>query len=252
MKRIFITILIILQLSSCGVQNMQRRPSPNFEVSVKSNKIDKKSLEYQMYEAVHIKNDSDRYKKMKFLLENGADANRMSGKIKWVETNPLWSCCENPKLAELLISYGADVKKRPYVASLISYINLADKNPREDRKMFYEKHPLVPIIYEHEMYESVKILLRSGADPNFKCIYGEKSLFPATDWNYKRYFSKHGKTAINYCVEGNFLSLFSLLIDYGAKLDKESIRLSKETTAQTGSFEMEELVKLHWKLQNEK
>ncbi len=231
---------------------MQRSSSSNFAVLVKSNKIDKKSQEYEMYEAVHIKDDSDRYEKMKFLLENGCNPNKMYGKIKWVDTNPLWVCCGNPKLAELLISYGADVKKRPYVASLISYINLADKNPREDRKMFYEKHPQVSIIYEHEMYESVKILLRSGADPNFKCIYGEKSLFPATDWNYKRYFSKHGKTAINYCVEGNFLSLFSLLIDYGAKVDKESLRLAKETTEQTCSSEMEELVKMHWKLQNEK
>ena len=163
----------------------------------------------------------------------------------------LWICCTNPKLTELLISYGADVTNRPYIASLISYVNLADKDPIKERAAFYKEHSEVSITYEHDVYQSVKILLESGADPNFKCIYGEKSLFPATDWNYRRYFEKHGKSAINYCIEENFLTLFPLLIEYGAKLDEESLRLAKATTEQTGSSEMEELVKKQWKIQSQ-
>ena len=92
--------------------------------------------------------------------------------------------------------------------------------------------------------------MENGADPNLKCIYEEKILFPATDWNYKRYFNKHGKSAINYCIKENFLLLFPHLIEYGAIIDDESLKFASETTERTGSSEMEELVKEQWKKQN--
>ena len=95
------------------------------------------------------------------------------------------------------------------------------------------------------------MLLDSGADVNMKYTGTNKILIPATDWNYRRYFEKHGKSAINYCIEENFLTLFPLLIEYGAKLDEESLRLAKATTEQTGSSEMEELVKKQWKIQSQ-
>lgn len=205
-----------------------------------------------MKTALLITDKDERYKRVEKLLKQGADPNKMAGQFKWVDTNPLWSYCADPKLTELLISYGANVTNRPYIASLISYVNLADRNPNKEREAFYKEHPQVSITYEHDVYESVKILLENGANPNLKCIYGEKILFPATDWNYKRYFKKHGKSAINYCIKDNYLLLFPLLIEYGAKLDEESLKLAEETTEHTGSSEMEELVKRQWELQSAK
>ena len=162
----------------------------------------------------------------------------------------MWICCANPKLTELLISYGADVTNRPYIASLISYVNLADKDPIKERAAFYKEHSEVSITYEHDVYQSVKILLESGADPNFKCIYGEKSLFPATDWNYRRYFNKYGDTAINQAIKYNAFKITKLLIAYGAKLDDKSFAAVKKATELSGSTEMEELVKAQWIRQN--
>ena len=231
---------------------MFRSPTPGFGFTSKTYDVDETSLEYQMELALLTTDDDARYREVEKLLKKGADPNKKAGQFKWVDTNPLWNCCSNPKLTKLLISYGADVKNRPYVASLISYVNLSDKNPNKERESFYREHPQVSVIYEHDVYQSVKILLESGADPNLKCIYGEKILFPATDWNYKRYFKKYGKSAINYCIEENYLLLFPLLIEYGARLDEVSLKLAKETTKRTGSNEMEELVKKHWNLQNEK
>ncbi|MGN0350375.1 MAG: hypothetical protein ACI4ES_01900 [Roseburia sp.] len=245
MKKLLFILVIDLLFLSCGERKMFRKTAPYFTV-------DESSLPYQMEKALLITNDDERYQKVEELLQRGADPNKKTGQFKWLDTNPLWTYCSNLKLAELLISYGADVKKRPYIASLISYVNLADKNPNKECESFYREHPQVLITYEHDVYQSVKLLLESGADPNLKCIYGEKRLFPATDWNYRRYFKKHGKSAINYCIERNFLTLFSLLVEYGAILDEESLKLAQETTKSTDSSEMEELVKKLWNLQNEK
>ena len=250
MKKLLFILTIDLLFLSCGERRMFRSPTPGFGFTSKIYKVDEKSLEYQMNKALLITDEDECYQKVEELLKQGADPNKKAGQFKWIDTNPLWNCCAKPKLTELLISYGANITNRPYIASLISYVNLADKNPDKERETFYKEHPQVSVTYEHDVYESVRILLENGADPNLKCIYGEKILFPATDWNYKRYFNKHGETAVNYCIKGNFLTLFSLLIEYGAIINDESLKLASETTERTGSSEMEELVKEQWKKQN--
>ncbi|MGN0740528.1 MAG: ankyrin repeat domain-containing protein [Treponema sp.] len=241
----------LLLLSSCGERKTFRSPTPGFGFTNRTSEIDESSLEYQMEMALLITDDEERYKRVEELLKQGADPDKMTGQFKWIDTNPLWECCANTKLAELLISYGADVKKRPYIAKLISYVDLADKNPDKEREDFYKEHPQSSATYEHDVYKSVKLLLERGADPNLKCIYGERVLFPATDWNYRRYFNKYGKSAINYCIEENYLLLFPLLIEYGALLDNDSLKLAAETTERTGSTEMEELVKKQWEIQSQ-
>lgn len=253
MKNFLIILIISLLFLSCGERKeMFRSPTPGFSFTNKTKDEDESSLEYQMEKALLITDKDECYKKVEELLKQGADPNKKTGQFKWIDTNPLWGCCSDYKLTELLISYGANVTNRPYIASLISYVDLADKNPDKEREDFYKEHPQSSATYEHDVYKSVKLLLERGADPNLKCIYGERVLFPATDWNYKRYFNKHGKSAINYCIRGNFLTLFSLLLEYGAILDGESLQLAKETTERTGSSEIEELVKKHWEIQNNK
>lgn len=148
-------------------------------------------------------------------------------------------------MLSLFVSYGADVKKRPYIAKAISGRIAVSKEQFDE----WKKEGYVCTGLEDSLIESVKILLQNGADPNLKWIGGEKVLIPATDWNYLRYFKKHGKSAINYCIEENYLLLFPLLIDYGAILDEDSLKLARETTERTGSNEMEELVKAHWQKQ---
>lgn len=228
---------------------MFRNPNPRFGFTAKVKDVDESSLEYQMEMALLITDEDECYKKIEDLLKKGADPNKKTGQFKWIDTNPLWKVCGDEKLTELLLSYGANITNRPYIARIISYVNLADKNPDEELTAFYKDHPQASVIYERDVYKSVKILLENGADPNLKCIYGEKILFPATDWNYKRYFNKHGISAINYCIKGNFLTLFSLLVEYRAKLDEKSLELATETTKRTGSPEMEELVKKQWCVQ---
>lgn len=231
---------------------MQRSPKPKFDFCSESRKIDETSSEYQMEMAILTSDDDERYKRVEFLLKNGANPNNMTGQFKWIDTNPLWKIGENKKLVELFVKYGADVKRRPYIANVLCRKILAEKNPVKKWQHFHEEHPQVYIPKEEAVFASVKFLLENGADVNMKYTGTNKILFPATDWNYRHYFEKYGETAINYSIKTNCLTIFNLLLEYGATLDKESLMLAKETTEQTGSAEMEELVKMKWKLQNEK
>ena len=250
MKRIFSLFIIILGFISCGEKNMYRAPSPNFTFTSKTQKTDEQSLEYQMEIALLITDDDERYKKLEELLKAGANPNKMPGQFKWIDTNPLWKAEGDSKLVELLIQYGADVKNRPYVANIVSCKILAEKNPRKSWLDFHNEHPQVFIYGEKDVFNAIKLLLENGADANMKYTGSDKVLFPATDKNYQRYFEKHGKSAINFCIEENYLTLFSLLLEYNAMLDKESLKLAQETTKRTGSSDMEDLVKKQWAVQN--
>ena len=237
-------------LMSCEAENMHRSPKPNFEFTSKNYSFDETSLEYQMEMALLITDDDERYKKLEELLKAGANPNKMTGQFKWIDTNPLWKAEGDSKLVELLIQYGADVKNRPYVANIVSCKILAEKNPRKSWLDFHNEHPQVFIYGEKDVFNAIKLLLENGADANMKYTGSDKVLFPATDKNYQRYFEKHGKSAINFCIEENYLTLFSLLLEYNAMLDKESLKLAQETTKRTGSSEMEDLVKKQWAVQN--
>lgn len=249
MKKYLLLIAFIVSLTSCGGGKMFRKPSPSFSFTNKISEADESSLEYQMEMALLSSDEDECYKKVEKLLKNGADPNKKTGQFKWIDTNPLWGCCGNKKLAKLFIDYGADVKNRPYIARLLIYRILAAKNPRKEWVEWHKEHPQVAVSYESEVYEAVKFLLESGADPNMKCA-GNKVLLIPTDWNYKRYNEKHGKSAINSCIEENLLSIYSLLIEHGAKLDEKSLDFAIETTKRTGSTEMEDLVRTQLELQN--
>ena len=250
MKILFSTLLIFL-LMSCGGGEMHRRPAPGFGFTNGIMRINEDSVEYKMYKALHIDDKEEQYKKVEELLKAGANPDKCYGQIKWVDTNPLWNYCGDYNLAKLLISYGADVKKRPYVASLLSYQVMSDKNPRKEWVEFYKNNPDMQYMTESHAYKCCETLLEAGADPNMKATFGEAVLFPASDWNYNRYFKKYGKTAINFCIRKNLLTIFSLLIKYGARLDEDSLQFAKEITEHTDSSEMEELVLAQWQIQTQ-
>lgn len=249
MKKYLLLMTFMVSLTSCGGEKMFRNPGPGFSFTNKISVFDESSLEYQMEMALLITDEDKCYEKVEELLKKGADPNKKTGQFKWIDTNPLWGCCGNKKFLKLFIDYGADVKNRPYIARLLIDRILATKNPRKEWVEWHKEHPQVAVSYESEVYEVIKYLLDSGADPNMKCA-GNKVLLIPTDWNYRRYNEKHGESAIDSCIEMNLLSIYALLIEHGAKLDEKSIELAKETTERTGSNEMENLVMKHWELQN--
>lgn len=63
-------------------------------------------------------------------------------------------------------------------------------------------------------------------------------------------FCKRISSAGNLCIKENLLTIFPLLIEYGAILDKKSLELAEITTERTGSLEMKKLVLAQWKKQN--
>jgi len=243
---IVIIIASTLFTTSCLASGkMQRSPTPGFGFSTKTYEYDEDSLEYQMKVAFLISDSDERYKRVEELLKMGANPDRMAGQFEWVDTNPLWKICRNDQYVELFVSYGADVKKRPYVArAIVGQIALTD----EQYEKWVEKGSF-PRIHEKDALAVLKILLENGADPNMRGRPFDKVLFPATDWNYNRYYKKHGKLAINSAIEYNSIKIVKLLFEYGAILDEKSVELAKQTTINTGSSEMEELVMEHWNKQ---
>jgi len=224
---------------------MFRNPNPRFGFTEKIKDADESSLEYQMEMALLITDEDECYKKVEDLLKKGADPNKKTGQFKWIDTNPLWNCCFDEKLASLFISYGADVKKRPYIAKAIA----GKIATTEEQFKEWKSEGYAVITLEDSIVKSVEVLLKNGADPNLKWIGGEKILIPATNWNYLRYFRKHGKLPINNAIKYNAIKLTTLLLNNGAIIDDESLKLAIETTKRTGSSEMEELVKKQWDVQ---
>ena len=242
---IAIIIASTLFSTSCLASGtLQRSPTPGFGFSTKTYEYDEGSLEYQMEMAFLIRDREERYKRVEELLKMGANPDRRTGQFAWVDTNPLWKICRSDRYVELFVSYGADVKKRPYVARAICCkIALTEEQYNE-----WDKGTPV-MIKEETALKVLKILLENGADPNMRGSNDNIVLFPATDWNYNRYYKKHGKLAINSAIEYNSIKIVKLLFEYGAILDEKSVELARQTTIKTGSSEMEELIMEHWNKQ---
>ena len=243
----FIILVLVFFLFSRNGKQMQRSPVPWFGFTSRERQIDEESIEYKMEIALLANDPKERYQKVKELLEAGANPNKKTGQFKWIDTNPLWSprCIEDTDMLELFLSFGADAKRRPYLAHCLAQQVISNKNPRKEY-LDGQERPL-----EDEIYYRCKLLLQAGADPNMKGQAGEKILLIATDWNYVHYWKKHGTLPVNFCIINNLTSVFNLLVEYGAKLDEESLKLAEETTEHTGSSEMEELVLAQWQIQTQ-
>ena len=246
-------LFLLLCVISCRGRSMQRSPMSSFSFNFEHDeKIDESNMEYQMYMAIALSDDNERYIKVKELLDKGADPNKayVPWCIPWLDTNPLWCVLDDTALVRLLIDYGADVKSRPYVAQVLGQDKILSKK-YPNQKWLREKNETQRYIPEEtEVFTICQLLLEAGADPNMKALGSSKVLQPATDWNYNRYFKKHGISAINFAISENLFLIFDLLREYGALLDEDSILYAKQATDISGNMEMEDLVKAQWIRQN--
>jgi hypothetical protein len=168
---------------------------------------------------------------------------RYRGAIPWWDTSPLWKVSGDYEKAKLLISYNADVTKRPYVAAKLG------ANP-----IISERYP-DPSLYERgtaqlekDRYKLVSLFLEAGASPNAK--WGTTNpLLPPTDSRYRKYFEEHGDSPINYAIEANLFSIVDLLLKYGAELDEFSLERAQTAAERSGSGDMEDYVKQLWEKQ---
>jgi ankyrin repeat protein len=189
-------------------------------------------------------------KEAETLLEAGENPNRMkypSGEDRWRSGNPLWRACgygygSGYEVMELLVRYGADVTRRPYIAKTVDTIIISERYPDAwvESGIRYK---------EAEVYRRIKLLLEAGADPNMKGAGYPARLLIGSDRNYRRWFNKHGELPINSAIEDNLFSIVELLLEYGAVLDDQSLESAKEAKGRSGSPEMEEYIKAVWERQ---
>jgi hypothetical protein len=219
----------------------QRSPRPGFSFSLQPvhREVDKEK--YAMYFAVCFGTPEE----MEILLKAGQNPNRMRcppGSIPWHDTCPLWLVKRTHAKAELLIRYGADVTRRPYLYKLLDSKIVSERFPNEELLEY------VGTRYEKEMYELVKLFLDAGADPNFRGG-SNVMLFIPTDANYRRLFQKYGSLPINNAIEFNAFSIVDLLLEHGAMVDEESLECAKEAANSSGHTDMEEYIKAVWEKQ---
>jgi hypothetical protein len=238
--RISIILLYIITVVfvSCISSQYQRSPSPGFgfERIGKKKKVDANEKAFDR--AILF----GTIEEIEIFLKSGHDPDHTLGDDPWFTTNPLYSLARDYEKAELFIRYGANVTKRPYLARVLHTRIISERFP--DAMLLDD--PGAPL--EKEIYDLAKLFLDAGADPNLK---GGSApvLFIATDWNYRRYFKKHGRLPINVPIKYSAFSIVDLLLEYGAVLDEESLEYAKESTAFIGNSEMEDYIKEIWERQ---
>jgi hypothetical protein len=236
-------LLALFSLVSCGL-NTERAPIPGFGFRIKG--LPQKTVseeEQAFYMAVNFGTLNE----VESFLKAGHDPNYMNypGAIPWHETNPLWSIGADYEKTKLLICWGANVTKRPYVAALTSGHILSARFPNE---MFYGFFQRGGTIDESEVYPFIQLYLESGADPNLK-YWSSNLLYPPTDRTYLKYYKKHGISAINAAITTNLFTIVDLLFEYGAILDDESFECAKKATGYSLSTDMADHVKALWEKQ---
>jgi hypothetical protein len=202
---------------------------------------------YVFYYTFLFDNTPERLEKIESLLKAGQNPNRMKyppHEPAWLFSNPLWLVTGDYKNSELLIRYGANVTKRPYIARAMHAVIISERYPDES---LGEGH--VNVAEEKELYEVVKLYLEAGADPNFKGTAVSDVLLIPTDFNYRRYFNRYGYRPINEAIEYNAFSLVGLLLEYGALLDEEFFEYARAATELSGNRDMENYVEEIWKRQ---
>jgi hypothetical protein len=238
MKQKIPLLIFLVVLISC---EYYRAPVPEFSFKLKSN--DEAVREDTAYFDACAFGTVEELEKF---LKEGCDPDYVkppSWGIPWHESNPLWGIFNYDKVA-LLIKYGADVTKRPYIAKVVDSRIISEKYP--DRAMLLD---FAGKQYEKEVFTLVKLYLEAGADPNLKGMAAASILSVATDKNYKKYYDEHGWLPINFAIEKNAFSIVDLLLEHGAYLDDQSFLCGREATERSGSAEMENYIRVMWEKQ---
>jgi hypothetical protein len=82
-------------------------------------------------------------------------------------------------------------------------------------------------------------------------VGGITVLLIPTNFNYRRYYNRHGYRPINRAIEYNAFSLVDLLLEYGALLDEDSFGYAERATELSGNTDMENYVREIWERQRE-
>ena len=212
---VFIIIMSFIFLSGCYAEKSKRIA---FETAIGDNDLEK----------------------IESMLKKGYNPNYMGNITDWEFSNPLW--CASYDAAKLLIQYGADTKKRPYVATLLMGRITTEKYPDQWKKFADPTINYSGGTPEEDFIPYLTLLLNSGADVNAKATPYSMMLFPPTDWNYNRVFMKKGYTALNRAIRNNAFKLVDLLLSYGAVFDNETPEFMKKATELSGTTEMADYI----------
>jgi hypothetical protein len=241
MKNCILNIItFIFLLSCCSKENFERSPIDGFGIRKIKNVDTITEDEKNFYMAVVF----GTVEELEYFLKLGHSPDVMNypGIIPWVDTNPLYSSIFNYKKVDLLIAYGADVNKRPYIGLILDTFILSEKYP--DRERIEDTN----IIYENDAYKIIEKLLQAGANPNFKSC-PTPILFPATDKHYSDYFEKNGYYPINDAIKSNLFSIVELLEKNGAIIDESSLESAAEACTKSNNTDMIEYIKNLWNKQ---
>ena len=219
------------------------------------------------YEAVYGKD----FEWVKNHLKAGYDPEKCKGEAGWVDSIPLKVVVEtlhsyiidgqnsDTMIVDLLIQYGADVNRLPYVWDRIYLYN--DFDVIEDRyKNNYKKDG---ILYEGAVKEKeerewvakinrvIEKLLMAGADPNMKghpFPFGTSlQLLFFTDKKAFKYFnSKEATTPLYEAIKKGMKweSQVDLLLKYGATLDESCLEAAKLSGDAAMVEKIEKLLKI--------
>jgi hypothetical protein len=237
-RKLLYFLIFLCFICSC-TRRYQRSPAPGFGFSPIRKNI-KTNPDEEAFAMATIFGTSD---EIEVFLKAGHDPNRMNflGAIPWHDTNPLWLITTCYEKAQLFIKHGADLTRRPYIASIFTNQIVSERFPDVS---FFE---YAGTKYESEVYNLVKLFLDAGADPNFKGSGGPPVLLIATDWNYKRYFKKNGRLPINYAIEANAFTIVDVLLEYGSTLDETSLKSAEIASAAVNDTAMLDYIRAKMK-----
>jgi hypothetical protein len=244
--QIALNILIFLIFSSCisgPLIQSQRAPGPGFGFELIFPWLKRDESKYKDYYTLVFGTTEE-------LLKKGQNPNKIKHppwESSWDNRNPLWMAASDYEMANLLIKYGADATRRPYIARIMDRKIISDRFPDEMLvKGLGDSRQAINVIYEDYLYEKVKLFLEAGADPNMKGSGVSARLFLQTERNYLRWYNEYGDLPIKWAIKYSAFNIVDLLLRYGAILDDYSLKAAKEATKISGYTDMEDYINEVW------
>lgn len=206
---------------------------------------------YNFYNAIY----GERVNLVKELLEEGADPNKCIGEAGWVDSNPLKIVAESfentlysgkkdnfkdIQLLNLLIDYGADINRLPYIWARVYTWGNEELNSSLESIYKYHKDEINdrdPIKwYVKDSNRLLKAMLERGMSPNMKghpvpYTHRLTLLFFTDKIAFKYFNSPEATTPLYEAIKKGMMweSQVDMLLEYGATLDEsclEAARLS--------------------------
>lgn len=207
-----------------------------------------------LYRAIEHRNVS----LTKQLIDFGVDPNHCNGECGWYDSNPIDLILENGyteyytrragipypsippdvEMLQILISAGADLRKRPYVWHHINsqgnrWIDSIKRNRIFNNESTNSSDMLLEVNdFISNSNRVLKFLLDAGADPDMlghPYPYNYETMRWMNDRKAKKYFEK-GTRAINEAIEKGILweSQVDLLLKY-TSLDEDSLKAAERS-----------------------